>query len=169
MCNFFANCVRVIIFVCTYNKFEFACRLTCYQLSLSLLGILTRQRSAIQIEMTGNEWVLSLLYEWKGVLSDLTLALRYLKCKTRMDEKNKFTSKILFSSPCAQHDLLSFESGLKCFLKGHTQKSSQRSKILTTSEAIKGLSSVLSPKKYGKSWGKNLRRSKLLKHNFLGF
>ena len=71
-----------------------------------------------------------------------------------MDEKNKFTSKILFSSPCAQHDLLFFESGLKCFLKEHTQKSSQRSKILTTSEAIKGLSPVLSPKKYGKSWGK---------------
>ena len=89
------------------------------------------------------------------------------KCKKSLDRKNKFTSKILFFLPCAQHDLLSSESGLKCILKGHT-KSSHESKILT-SEAKKDLSSVLSPKKYGKGWGKNLWRWKLLKHNFLGF
>jgi len=38
--------------------------------------------------------------------------------------------------------------------EGTHPKSSQRRKILTKSEAKKDLLSVLSPKKYGKSWGK---------------
>ena len=90
------------------------------------------------------------------------------KCKKSLDRKNKFTSKILFFLPCAQHDLLSSESGLKCILKGHTQK-----------VAIKVKSWRVKPKKIyplfflrksmAKVGGKNLWRSKLLKHNFLGF
>lgn len=113
-------------------------------------------------ELMNRVWFLGKLFEshhfclylrhiW--VLLTSLLHCQTWKCKKSLDRKNKFTSKILFFSPCANMTsfLRIWSQGLH---EGPHPKSSQNSKILTTSEAKKDLSSVLSPKKYGKSWGK---------------
>ena len=74
------------------------------------------------------------------------------KCKYSLDRKNKFTSKKVFLTLRTTW-LPVLRIWSQVHLEGTHTKSSHKSKILT-SEAKEDSSSVLSPKKYGKSWGK---------------
>ena len=124
MCGFFANWLRVIIFVCTYDTFEFSWPHSC-----------TARPENANIAWTG---------------------------KTNSPAKYCF-SHLTHNMTSCPPNLVSSASWRD------TPKSSQKEKSWRRATPKKIYPLFILRKRMAKVGKKNLRRSKLLKHNFLGF